>query len=393
MASSGITHIPQGQGYNFCVDTVIPTIFGIGGFEPENYTKIAKIDYKRSLKLPTAMNTLFSSVFAYINFTNPSNPTNIKDNHKILLFKNATEYKEETPEFKKKRALKSIEKLIKFNLLREDVGAYFFFLDTALQDKLRLNTEYFHMDTPQSISLPASMRQLLNMGEINATIMYGPDGQPIRSKPNEEYPEGLIRTQPIYSDYTILEYENDCVSTTVINPVNEAEIMRFWACNGTIMCINNKAGMHSTPFQFTEDTQLDIWGNSRPPIQQPINYGNYSLGNSTLQTQSTSDHERWIKRTQLVYISLDKIIHFLTSLGQTTLADGSSADSLCEFLDFTDAEFAHLTSMTSFTPINLRDIHASGAQQYRAGKLLKKHKKIKNKKTRKQKLKNKKTRK
>ncbi len=53
------------------------------------------------------------------------------------------------------------------------------------------------------------------------------------------------------SNYTFIEYRDVCITTTIKNPLNPEDIIRFMACPGTVVCIENIKQEHTAPF----------WGN------------------------------------------------------------------------------------------------------------------------------------
>ena len=249
-----------GQGVNFTMPQLSVTYLGYGQFTPEmEYPPIPA-------NMATAVTPVTSqrnSVFAYV----PS----LKQ---IFFFQN----KLGGENFQEYKAARAIEKMLKFNLFRSDAYAYFIYLDTPDKTPGQSVLQpggYYHQDSPATTIAHDVVKQALQHVGITHTK-------------NTQQNRFISR----FSDYTLIEYRLDsCISTTVKNPFVLNEIIRFHACNGSVMCVqNNVTQEHSTPYVH----QTIPGGRSEMFIPDR------TAGNNFLQGPSVS---RPLYRTQVQYVT------------------------------------------------------------------------------------------
>jgi hypothetical protein len=221
-------HFELGKGINI-VDDNDRILIGVGQFEPEmDYplVKNSKISansrYTKKNKLTYV--DLRASVFMY----NPSNKT-------VHFFKNNAEFEEDNQELKIYKVTKTIEKLLAFRLHELDKSeayAYVISLDTPNKNTNQTNEKYFHNDELACAFLNDMVRKDLKLHHVTHDA-----NSKVKS-----------------SQYTCIEYKTDCVSTTV--KTEQQDIIRFWACPGTAVCIENVSQQHSTPYEIPDERRI-----------------------------------------------------------------------------------------------------------------------------------------
>jgi hypothetical protein len=132
---------------------------------------------------------------------------------------------------------KALEKIVAFVI----PGTVFIVtVDTPTKDAIRDKIEYWHQD---QITFASS-----RFKDIDGKIVYT----------NRLF--GDLATSQ--SDYTCIEYGDDheCISTSVRRIQNKKAVegseLRFLACQGTVICVDNNIQEHSTPHDM-ENTKVD----------------------------------------------------------------------------------------------------------------------------------------
>jgi hypothetical protein len=271
-----LPELGPGQGVNFTMPQLSVTYLGYGQFTPE-------IEYHPiPANMATAVTPVTSqrnSVFAFVPSLN-----------QIFFFQNKLGG-ENLQEYK---AAKAIEKVLKFNLFRSDVYAYFLYLDTPDKSPGQSVLQpggYYHQDLPATTIAHDVVKQALQ--HVGITHTKNPE---------------INRFSSIFSDYTLIEYRLDsCISTTVKNPFVLNDIIRFHACNGSVMCVqNNVTQEHSTP--YVHETIPGGRGEMFIPDR--------TAGNIFLQGPSVS---RPLYRTQLQYVTKEKFDQLINVLNLSQL--------------------------------------------------------------------------
>jgi hypothetical protein len=174
--------------------------------------------------------------------------------------------------------------------------------------------------------------------------------------------EKLLRNT--IGDYVILEYEQDCVSTTVKYNYHTEHETRFYVCPGSVLALNNKLTTHTTPYDMK-------YCEGAP---------NRELGNKCISRDVNSDIERSLRRTIIKYITPD-IYPIIISTGKV------------QRIMFSDEErstiYQTLSEEQPFKLINVREYLDSGREAERGGRKRKVSKKkllIKKRKVSKKKL-------
>ena len=336
-----IPHLEIGNGLNLVYNN--KTDLGIGQFEPENdYVPIDKTTSVNSRSLPPTVTSTRNCVFIII-----------PQYAGAIMFKNSFE-QNDTEEIKKYKIFKAIEKIIKFSIL-PGVFGYAVFLDTPNKTSTQTNESYFHQDSPATTVLSQNAKALLM------------DMQLTHTKTGINQRTGSPLFNPRNSDYTLIEYRNVCVSTAVKNRSAQGDYIRFWACPGTVLCIENTTQEHSTPFVMNDNSII-----------------NRTFGDKTIAEQQANNSKiRELYRTQIVPVENDLYMNVI----KNELQEGVDYD----YIQFTEAEWNQIISMTAFNSMPLTD-YASNPQyrnQQEAGK--KSNKKQKRKNTKRNKIKSKKT--
>jgi hypothetical protein len=178
---------------------------------------------------------------------------------------------------------KTIEKIIKFKLVRPNQTGYFFVSIDAPNSVVGLPR--WHQDST-NISIisdkevgdpPQRWRKLLNELGITHKIIPGKLNEPIRS------------------DFVLIEYLNDGVSTAVeikgnVNTGNPNDIARFNTIPGSVILIENPGRKHTAPYMCKS--------NSTDP-----NSVDRTEGDKSLQIIMDEKSERTLYRTQLTKIN------------------------------------------------------------------------------------------
>jgi hypothetical protein len=345
-----IPKLQEGQGYDFTVNGKV--YLGFGQFNPEGeYQKIPETLETRRYRsmLPSTVTTLRNSVFAYIPSEN-----------KILYFSNKVEYPEEIPDLKQYKAFKALEKIIKFRLFKDGVYAYFIFLDQPDKTPAQSVDDYFHQDTAGTATLNEIARQALQYARLthSETDFFNPN-------------TNMNTYAPALSDYTFIEYRRDCISTTVKNPYINNEIIRFWACPGSVLCVDNISTTHSSP--FVHETV--------PGDRESAFVPNREAGNEFMINKQKEGISRPLHRTQLHYATQLQVQQIIAYIYHHA---GEEANNIVQFMDLLPEYAAELSRMQPFESISLEEYTYSQMKPQEAGRVLKKGKNIKkNKKNKK----------
>ncbi len=107
-----LPELGPGQGVNFTMPQLSVTYLGYGQFTPENENNPIPANMATAV---TPVTSQRNSVFAFIPSLN-----------QIFFFQNKLGFEN----FQEYKAARAIEKMLKFNLFRPDVYAYFMYLDT-----------------------------------------------------------------------------------------------------------------------------------------------------------------------------------------------------------------------------------------------------------------------
>ena len=288
-----LPELGPGQGVNFTMPQLSVTYLGYGQFTPENEYHPIPANMATAV---TPVTSQRNSVFAFVPSLN-----------QIFFFQNKLGFEN----FQEYKAARAIEKMLKFNLFRSDVYAYFLYLDTpdkqASQSVLQPGG-YYHQDSPATTIAHDVVKQALQHVGITHTK------NPVTN-----------RFSSSFSDYTLIEYRLDsCISTTVKNPFVSNEIIRFHACNGSVMCVqNNVTQEHSTP--YVHDTIPGGRGEMFIPDR--------TAGNNFLQGRSIS---RPLYRTQVQYVTKEKFDELINVLNlyQLHLGQGLMLYNVIGFSEF-----------------------------------------------------------
>uniref|UniRef100_A0A6C0DL82 Uncharacterized protein n=1 Tax=viral metagenome TaxID=1070528 RepID=A0A6C0DL82_9ZZZZ len=325
-----IPHLEIGNGLNLVYNN--KTDLGIGQFEPENNYVPINEDTKKKYFLPTTVTSSRNGVFIII-----------PQYAGAIMFKNSFE-QNETDEIKKNKIFKAIEKIIKFRIL-PGVFGYAVFLDTPNKTSTQTNKSYFHQDSPATTVLSQNAKELLMHMQLTHT----------QTGINQRTGGPLFK--PRNSDYTLIEYRNVCVSTAVRNRSTQGDYIRFWACPGTVLCIENTTQEHSTPFVMNDNSIIDR-----------------TFGDKTITDQETKNSEiRELYRTQIIPVENDLYMNLI----KDELQEGVDYD----YIQFTEVEWNQIISLTAFNSMPLQDyaLNSQYRNQQEAGKKLNKKQKIKNK--------------
>jgi hypothetical protein len=232
-------------------------IFGIGVFEPSNLDIIDELNetYHRS---------------PYFSFRNMGVLINLEKGEFFLM--------SEKDEYKKKVEKINEEERQKLEGYRKEIIKNFFF-----------KSKRFNIQFPQNIPFVLSFDHPLppNLG----TSRYHRDAVPTRVVLDI----GLVDivdnlSENKLGDYVFLEYEKECVSTTVKYEYHSIEHeTRFYICPGSVLAVNNKLATHTTPYNMT-------FCEGAP---------NRELGNECVLRDVNSDIERSLRRTIIKHITPD----------------------------------------------------------------------------------------
>ena len=171
---------------------------------------------------------------------------------------------------------KTIEKIIKFKLIQPNEVSYFFVSIDA--PKSRVGFEGWHQDNSNII--------------VVGNKMVGNPQQEMRHWLNQL---GITHKNslPINSDFVLIEYLNDGVSTAVqikgnVNTSNPDNIARFNTIPGSVILIENPGRKHTAPY-VCKSNSVDR-----------------AEGNKSLQIIMDEKLERTLYRTQLTKINDDQ---------------------------------------------------------------------------------------
>jgi hypothetical protein len=284
--------------YGFIVHDCNNVEFGFGNFTPEenlymefpnpppgvSSTRNACFILKIALTNETCTATykfLNDRTTDYNNIMAPEYPkminqyTAAKENLESLLYN-------PTLSLDQYNAAKTIEKIIKFKLIQpNEVSCFFVSIDAP---KSPIGSERWHQDST-------------NVAIVSDKIVGNPP-QRWRKWVNEL---GITHknSQPINSDFVLIEYLNEGVSTTVeikgnVNTSNPNNIARFNTIPGSVILIENPGRKHTAPYICKS--------NSVDP-----NSVDRSEGNKSLQIIMDDKLERTLYRTQLTKINENQL--------------------------------------------------------------------------------------
>ncbi len=181
-----------------------------------------------------------------------------------------------------------LEKMSRFNLIKliEDKGN-----DEGREDESEAKAKAKGKASTSKISLEVVRHKSTDNSKI--LISYDTPFQQHRGKTyhtdsisSKHLPfntKKLINDKYVKSDYTLIEYTNDCISTTIRIPEQPSGIIRFLACPGTVMCIENQNQKHTGPYHSGESRR--------------------SMGDEILNTQVRANVTRQIYRMTVTFIS------------------------------------------------------------------------------------------
>ena len=326
--------------------TTMVTELGIGQFEPEEEYPPMPTNLPETFPflLPTLRNCGFiicPSQKQAIMFSNKFPEINILDHNQ-----------EENIKKIKYRIFKAIEKIIKFNIEIPGVFGYMVLLDSPDKAARGTAVDYYHQDLAATNVISENVVNALR----NLQIISGP--------PVYDPRYGRDFTTPLLCDYLCLEFGRECVSTQVRNRVIKGDIIRFFACPGTVICVENKSQFHSPPFHTTLNDQ---------PITIPgVEYltPNRLAGNDMLSNQKIGDPRR-LYRTTFWGLPFEKVKNLIKGLVKGT-------DYYV--VNFTEDEWAHIMSMRSFALMPMEEYISTPdfRRIQEAGKKIKKKQKRKN---------------
>lgn len=254
-----------GEGMNL-VNERGQTILGVGQFGQPEANYAGSIDENKKAR---------ASAFIFV----PSQKA-------VIYFNNETRHPNDSEESRHHKIWNAILKSISFNIPTS--GAYFICLDNPPTAESRMNRANYHNDSSQYNFLPETIGQLFRSSLITHLTM------------NEPKP----------ANYTCIEYRHECVSTTIKNPLDPNDVIRFWACPGTVLCAENANQQHSTPYQ----------------AQSIDGYPVRDLGNSYIaETQALG---REIYRTRYTDISEQSFGVLMGAIQSGILVDGRDYDMI-----------------------------------------------------------------
>lgn len=248
-----------GEGMNLVNDQG-QTILGIGQFGQPEANYASSIDENKKAR---------ASTFIFV----PSQKA-------VMYFNNETVHQNDNADSRNHKIWNAILKIVSFNIPTS--GAYFISFDNPPTAQSRMNRASYHNDSSQYNLLPERIGQLFRYCQLTHSTA----------------------DQPKPANYTCIEYRHECVSTTIKNPVNPADVIRFWACPGTVLCAENAIQQHSTPYQ----------------AQTIDGYPERALGNSYIaETQSLG---RELYRTRYTDVTEQSFGMLMTAIQSGHLVDG-----------------------------------------------------------------------
>jgi len=310
-----IPHLQLGQGFVLHKPGSTETILGLGQFDPEpEYASIVRVS---GITQTTRRNACF------IIMPHDNGIT-------VLYFKTLSETLGDNFDENKEKIMRTIKKQIAFSvLLNQNVIVYLDTPDKAVfQNRISNSMGQYHQDMAPRTFLPDNIQQLIKSN--------------------------------IYSKYTIIEYRTNCVSTTIKNPFDlDNDIIRFWACPGTVACIEDQEQQHTSPYTVQANPFI---------IGTHSSYVDRAAGNAALQLQydAFSSHQtdssyRPLYRTQITPIDNITLRNISTQLQQ-------NKDFMLFQLDWNDIN--NLRQTATFPPIDL-STYLAGSRSQEAGKLMK----------------------
>jgi len=232
---------------------------------------------------------------------------------RVIFFKNKLGEDQVRAEEKKQKVLLALEKQVKFNILPGKNVA--FFVDTPTFNPM-FDSRY-HQDAPPSLYLPDNIR----------TVLRAITRDPIN--PSSDF----------YSNYVLIEYRDVCISTTVQNPLNDNDVLRFTVCPGEVLCLENKRQLHTSPYVLQDEPGL--------PSRKP--------GNKLLEEAGV----RSLYRTQVVEVTPSS----LQSIVASGLLEGKDYD----IITLSEEELRPIISQQPFESMTLQD-YLSRPRHQEAGK-------------------------
>jgi hypothetical protein len=215
---------------------------------------------------------------------------------------------------------KTIEKIIKFKLIQPNQTGYFFVSIDAPKSPVGLAR--WHQDST-NISIisdrevgnpPQRWRKLLNELGITHKIIPGKINEPIRS------------------DFVLIEYLNEGISTAVeiqgnIDIENPDNIARFKTRPGSVILIENPGRKHTAPYMCKSNSKYS-------------NSVDRDEGDKVLQTIMNEELERTLYRTQLSIIEkgqIDRISELISAVAPNNV--NVKRDNIIPFDDIPIKEY------------------------------------------------------
>jgi hypothetical protein len=309
----GVTDIPkfdEGDGMVVSLEGETETFWGIGQFEPTRDYEMLEVVDTSVTKGPKSS---YQSCFLIVP----------REKKAVYFFKKEDLGYINDDETTKKDKIKSIlEKIARFDILPGE-GAKLVFLDAPNQKVTSNVGPTYHRDNGTDYFLKENVKnslRVVKMGLINGHL--------------DSFP----------SKYTCIEYRTTCASTTVKNPLNEGDILRFLACPGTVFCIENVRQQHSSPYI------------QRYSIGVDRTVGDQMVRDSIVSREANGTY-RYLYRTQFYDVSDEQ--HDLI-FGQ--LVEGRDYIEI----HFDDAEWERMTGMESFPKSNATE-YLSGERSHELG--------------------------
>jgi len=229
---------------------------------------------------------------------------------------------EPSPTLDEYNVAKTIEKIIKFKLIRPNQTGHFFVSIDAPKSPIGLAR--WHQDST-NISIisdkevgnpPQRWRKLLNELGITHKVIPGKINEPIRS------------------DFVLIEYLNEGISTAVeikgdidIENPNPDNIARFKTSPGSVILIENPGRKHTAPYMCKSNSKYS-------------NSVDRDEGDKVLQTIMNEELERTLYRTQLSIIEkgqFDRISELISASGPINV--NVKLDNIIPFDDISIDEY------------------------------------------------------
>lgn len=288
--------IDKSGPYGFIVHDCNKVQFGFGNFTPEEelYIKFNQIGLTSTRNACFILgisltNETCTAAYKYLNNRDTQYPQTMtseyikakteqynraKSDLEILLY-NPNQSLDEY------NVAKTIEKIIKFKLIQPNQTSYFFVSIDAPNSPI--GSERWHQDST-NISIISDK----NVGNTQQTWRDLLNKEGITHKMNEP-------SKPIRSDFVLIEYLNEGVSTTVeitgnVNTRNPDNIARFNTIPGSVILIENPGRQHTPPYICK----------SNPANPNSVDR---TAGDKSLQIIMDEKSERTLYRTQLTIIN------------------------------------------------------------------------------------------